>query len=98
LFGARAAGRASATSADEWHGDPVAETHTRDLRADLGDDAGELVSGDVRQCDIRVVAGPAVPVATAQPGRAYLDHDAVWRASGFRHRPDLRLGSERVDD
>ena len=37
--------------------------------ADLDDRAGQLVPGDVRQRDVRVVAHPAVPVAAAQAGR-----------------------------
>ena len=45
--------------------------------AHCDDGAGELVSGDVRHCDVGVVALPSVPIGAAEPGCANHYNDAV---------------------
>jgi hypothetical protein len=60
---------ASATSSDEWHGDTISHCPVANASSDLDHRASELVPWNVGECDIRVVTHPAVPVASAQPGR-----------------------------
>ena len=58
--------------------------------------------GDVRQRDVRVVPGPAVPVAAAQPGSRDRDDRAVRRAdrigqvAHLRKRPELGVSTART--
>src|SRR3972149_10447641 len=82
------AGRAGATRADEREGDPGSLAPGGDGRPTRLDGAGELVTRDVRQPDVRVVAHPAVPVRAAQPGRLDPDDCAVGRDRRVRHLVD----------
>src|SRR3990170_105000 len=82
------AGRAGATCADEREGDPGSRAPAGDGRPDRLDGAGELVTRDVRQPDVRVVANPAVPVRAAQPGRLDPNDCAVDRGRRIRHLVD----------
>ena len=66
-------------------------------RADLDDDAGELVPGHVRQPDVRVVTHPAVPVAAAQTGGLDTYDHAVARARRVGHVEHGGHDAERVD-
>ena len=90
------AGPAGAAGAHERHRDPVADLPVAHLRTGLGDRPGELVAGDVRQGDGAVVAGPAVPVAAAQPGRLDPDHDTVGGRDRVGHVTDRDRAAEVV--
>lgn len=68
---------ASAASAAERCGHPVAHRPVGGVRPGLGHHSGQFVSGHMRQRDARVVAMPGEEVAAAQPGRPNLDHNAV---------------------
>ncbi len=77
-FGAMAAAR------NERHRDAIADLEANDAPAGRHHLAGEFMAGHVRQLDVRVMAHPAMPIATAKPRRADGDHDAVlaWRGVG----------------
>ena len=70
---------ARTAGADEGDRHAVAGVPPGDSVARRCDAAGELVTGDVRQRDRPVVAGPPVPVAAAQPGGLDLDDDTMLR-------------------
>jgi hypothetical protein len=55
-------GTVSAT-ANEWQSDPIAAMPSGDSLAHGLDDARQLVPGNMRKFDVRVVPLPAVPVA-----------------------------------
>ncbi len=91
------AGRAPPAGAHERHGDPVADPAAPDGWADSADHTGEFVAGYVRQHDVGVVAHPAVPVASAQPGRGDVDDDPGRRADRVGHRHHLGQRAERCE-
>ena len=72
---------AGAAALDERHRHPLPDPPVHDVRTDLSDHPGELVTGHVRQLDV-IMTGPRVPVAAAQPRRAHLDEDGVVRQGG----------------
>ena len=61
-----------------------------DVGADRDDGAGQLVPGNVRQRDVRVVPLPRVPVAAAHPRGRDGDHDPVCRRLRIGHVDDPR--------
>ena len=69
--------RAGAAAADKGHRDPVADLPSGHVPANGRDVACQLVAGNVRQPDVRVVAHPAVPIAAADAGGLDLDDDAM---------------------
>lgn len=77
LLVARAALLASAASAAERCGHPVAHRPAGGAWPGLGHHARQFVSGHVRQRDAGVVTMPGEEVAAAQSGRPDLDHNAV---------------------
>lgn len=77
LLVARVALLASAASAAERCGHPVAHRPAGGARPGLGHHARQFVSGHMRQRDARVMAMPGEEVAAAQSGRPNLDHNAV---------------------
>ncbi len=77
LLVARLALWAGAAPAHEGQRDALAHPPAGDLLAGGFHHAGQLVTGHVRQADVRVVAHPAVPVAAAQAGGLHAqDHSA----------------------
>ena len=59
------------------------------MPADFLNDPGELMAGDVRQFNIRVVPLPAVPVATTDTARHDPDYDTVGGGLRVRHLLDF---------
>ena len=93
---ARAFG-ADAARGDERRGDAVADPPACHAGTDRDHGAGELVPGNVRQHDVRVVALPRVPVAAAHPRGRDGDHDAVCRRLRIGHVDEPRRVPERLD-
>ena len=78
-------------------GDEVAHPSVSDVGTDRDHGAGELVPGNVRQRDVRVVPLPCVPVAAAHPRGRDGDHDAVCRRLRIGHVDEPRRVPERLD-
>ncbi len=77
LMIAAVAFRAMAAARNERDRDPVADFPAFDILANRFDGAGKFMAGNVGQFHIGIMAHPAVPVASAQPGRPNLDDNAV---------------------
>ena len=97
------AARALAAGAYEWHRHAVSGPPLGHARANRLDDPGELVAGDMRQRDVRVVPDPAVPVGATQPGRLDPDDRAIGRDGGLgdvadRDRPTELLERDGAHD
>ena len=80
---------AVAAAAHEGRGDPVAHVPVRHLLTDGCNGAGEFMSGDVGQRDVRVMAHPAVPVAATDARRLDLHHDTMRGRRGVLDRDHL---------
>ena len=63
---------------DERHRHPFATLPSANILARSDDNPGELMTRHVGESDVRIVTDPAVPVASAHPGRFDFEHDAVW--------------------
>ena len=88
-----------AAAADERHRNPIADSPPRHTFADACDGAGELMTGHVRQHDVRIVPHPAMPVAPAKARGLDLDHQALGTGRRIGHGPDRGLLAELfVDD
>ena len=85
---------AMAAGCHERHGHTRAGFPVVHLAARGHDDAGKFMPWHMRQADIWIVPHPAVPVASAQPGRGDLDHHAVGRGNRIRHSADHRCFPE----
>ena len=97
LLAGRALG-AGPAGVHERHGHPVADAPAPHARADRGHRAGQLVTGHVRQDDVRIVALPGVPVAAADPARRHPHDDAARRRLRSRHLAHLERTTEGVED
>ena len=76
---ARFALRTRTAPADERQCDPVARLPIFDVRTYIFDDAGEFVTGNVREADVGVMSHPAMPVAPAESRRLYSNDDSADR-------------------
>lgn len=92
LLVAGAAVDAPPAPGDERHRHPVPSPPSGHLPAHVLDHAGDLVTRHVGQHDIRIVAHPAVPVASADAVRFDPQHHAVGR----RLRVGQRLDGDRT--
>ena len=81
-------------AAHERRRHPVADRPPSHLGADRDDDADQLVTGNVRKCYPVVMAGPCVPVTTAETGRVHLDDHAAGRRRRIGDRPDVHRTTE----
>ena len=73
---------AGAAADGEGHGDAFAHASLAHLLAHGHDLAGQLMAGHMGQHDVRVVAGPAVPIAAADAVGLDADHHAVVGGGG----------------
>ena len=70
--------RTFAAGGDEGHHHVVARRDAVDARADLGDDAGALMSAQYGEAQHRDAAGDQVVVGVAHARRFHLDLDLAW--------------------
>ena len=56
------------------------------------------MTGHMREDDLFIMSGPRVPITAAHPGGHHSDHHPVDRDAGLGHLPNLRLGSNGIDD
>ena len=80
--------RAAAAAAHEGQVPPVKKMPQLNLGADGFDYAGQLMPGNVRNPDVRIVSHPAVPVAAAHAGGHDPDDNAIGRGDRVRHLLD----------
>jgi len=75
---------ADAATAAKGHRHALTHPPARHAAPEFGDRSGQLVAGDVRQLDGRIVAHPGVPVAAADAiGFDPDDHATLrWRGVG----------------
>ncbi len=59
------------------HSNAIAHSEAADLRSHRFNDASQFMPRHMRQCDIRVVTHPAVPVTAAKSCGTHTNHDAV---------------------
>ena len=83
-----------AAAGDEGHRYTVADLEPHHALAGRHHFARELVSRNMRQTNIRVMAFPARPVATAEARRADRDNDAVKARLRVGERPDSGVCSK----
>src|SRR3954464_8669075 len=88
----------SPAGTDERHRHPVTDPPPAHPVADRGHRAGQLVAGDVGNGDVRVVAGPGVPVAAADPAGRHPDDHAARRGGRLGHRLHRQRTAELLED
>src|SRR3954462_13932741 len=98
LPGAVPARTTSPAGTDERHRHPVTDPPPAHPVADRGHRAGQLVAGDVRNGDVRVVAGPGVPVAAADPAGRHPNDHAARRGGRLGHRLHRQRTAEILED
>ena len=88
---------APTAAAHERDRHPIPDPPSADLLTDLGHHPGKLMTRHMRENDL-LVARPRVPIATAHSRRHHPDHNPADRGRGLGYLPNLRLGSNGIQD
>ena len=83
---------------DERDGHPVADLPLTDLGPHLDHPPGELMTGHMREHDLLIMSGPRMPITPAHPGGHHSDHHPAGGGRRLGYLPNLRLGSNGIDD